>query len=543
MIGLDSSANSGVADRPNIVLILADDMGFSDLGCYGSEIETPTLDSLARDGLRFTQAYNCARCCPTRASLLTGLYPHQAGVGHMTRGVASELPSYQGYLRESCVTIAEALKAAGYRTGISGKWHVGGEYPPRDAGGWHPGDEHHPLPTQRGFDRFYGTLHGGRNYFNPQTLMEGDRFVDAAAELDEDYYYTDAINDRAVEMIEGFHGEGSPFFLYVAHYAPHWPLHALPEDIARYEGRYRQGWTAVREARYRRLLEEGLIDGRWSNSPRNRQVRPWDEVEDQEWEAMRMAVYAAQLDRMDQGLGRVVGKLKELKILENTLVLFLSDNGGCAEQLRRGGWVEGMAPPRTRMGEPIKPGNDPRRMPGGEDTFMSYGLPWANVSNTPFRLFKHWVHEGGIATPLIVHWPAVVQKGGRVVDGPPLHVIDVMPTLLDIAGVPYPDHRSGVRTTPLAGESFLPLLEGGRFERRRPIFWEHEGNCAVRRGEWKLVSQYPSKWELYNMSDDRTELRDVADSNRTIVRELEEEYREWACRCGVLLWEEVQEYL
>ena len=205
--------------------------------------------------------------------------------------------------------------------------------------------------------------------------------------------------------------------------------------------------------------------------------------------------------------------------------------------------MESMAPPRTRMGEPIKPGNDPRRMPGGEDTFMSYGLPWANVSNTPFRLFKHWVHEGGIATPLIVHWPAVVQKGGRVVDGPPLHVIDVMPTLLDIAGVPYPDHRSGVRTTPLAGESFLPLLEGGWFERRRPIFWEHEGNCAVRRGEWKLVSQYPSKWELYNMSDDRTELRDVADLNRTIVRELEEEYREWARRCGVLLWEEVQEYL
>ncbi len=518
--------------RPNIVVILADDMGFSDIGCYGSEIHTPHLDELARNGVRFSQMYNNARCCPTRASLLTGLYPHQAGVGHMTTDLG--VVAYQGCLRTDCVTIAEALGRAGYRTGMSGKWHVGGDYGMTGRANWTPGDARHPVPWERGFERFFGTLDGAGSYFNPHTLYRDGEEIAVGA--DEEFYYTDAISDHAVDMVETFHTAAEPFFLYVAYTAPHWPLHALPDEIEAYRGRYLCGWDEIRAARHRRLIDAGLIDASWALSPRDADSRPWAEVENPEWEDRRMAVYAAQIDRMDQGIGRILDSLHRLGIAEDTLVMFLSDNGGCAELLAESGWIMDYVAP-TRRGEPVIPGNDPTRMPGGEDTYMSYDLPWANASNSPFRLFKHWVHEGGISTPLILSWPRAVAGSGRIVHTP-CHVIDIMATCLDAAGAAYPARFNGQAITPLAGESMLEWLADGNTQRQRPIVWEHEGNCAVRSGDWKLVRKYPGDWELYDMANDRTELRDLAAAQPRRVRELAAIYREWASRCGVVDWDE-----
>lgn len=521
-------------ERPNIVLILADDMGFSDIGCYGSEIYTPYLDRMAENGLRFSQMYNCARCCPSRASLLTGLYPHQAGIGHMVANLGS--PAYQGYLRDDVITIAEGLKLGGYNTGMSGKWHVGGYYKASDEASWKPGEEGHPIPTQRGFDKFYGTLEGCGSYFNPHTLMEGDKFIRVGE--DEDFYYTDAISEKAVQMIQEFSSENAPFFLYVSYTAPHWPLHARPEDVEKYRGKYLKGWDKLREERYERLVEMDMIKAEWNMSPRDENSPPWDDVTNKEWEDMRMAVYAAQVDRMDQGIGLIYDKLQELGLLDNTIIMFLSDNGGCEEILRENGWVEDLLYP-TRKGERVRPGNDPSKMPGGEDTYMSYGLSWANMSNTPFRLYKHWVHEGGIATPFIVHWPRVIKEKGAIIHEP-FHVKDIMATCLEVAGVSYPETYEGKQIVPMEGESFLPLLTGKTGDgslSRKPIVWEHEGNCAVRLGEWKLVRKYPGEWELYNIEEDRTELNDLADVYKDKAKELEAIYDEWAERCGVIPWD------
>jgi len=529
---------------PNVVVILVDDMGYSDIGCYGSEIQTPNLNELARNGVRATQMYNCARCCPTRASLLTGLYPHQAGVGHMVQNRGTR--AYQGYLRNDCVTMAEALRAGGYRTLMSGKWHVGGPYDALRPDTWEPGAPGHPTPLTRGFDRFYGTLEGGGSFFHPYTVMQGSadaapRFVGGEyGQVEEtDFYYTDAISDNAITMIDAAVRDEQPFFLYLSYTAPHWPLHALPEDIAKYEGRYRHGgWDALRTARHEELKGLGILDARWEISPRDEAAQPWGEVGDPDWDDLRMAVYAAQIDRMDQGVGQVINKLRALDQLDNTLILFLSDNGGCAEFLAEDGHCQRYAY-HTADGTPIRVGNLPGVRPGGPDTFMSYDLPWANASNSPFRLYKHWVHEGGIATPLIVHWPAgldaTVPDGGRIVHAP-CHVIDVMATCLDATGVDYPDEYNGHTIQPLEGESLLPLLRGQRWNREQPIFWEHEGNRAVRMDEWKLVSKHPGGWELYNMQDDRTELHDLVDKNRDRVQAMASQYDEWAERCEVRPW-------
>ena len=525
----------GQDGRPNVVLIMVDDMGFSDIGCYGSEINTPNLDALAEGSVRFSHAYNCARCCPTRASLLTGLYPHQAGVGHMVndRGVG---PAYQGYLRRDCVTIAEALKAGGYRTCMSGKWHVGGPYKPNRPESWQPGEPGHPIPVQRGFDTHYGMLGGAGSYFNPPSMVRDDQIIRPGGG---DYYITDAVSEEAAGMIEDAVEEGSPFFLYVGYTAPHWPLHALPEDIERYRGTYRDGgWDAVRTRRQEELKGDGLLAPDWDISPRDEEAPPWPNVEEKEWEDLRMAVYAAQVDRMDRGVGTIMAKLRELNIEKDTLVLFLSDNGGCAEFLREDGsdgWPSHYAIP-TPDGREVHVGNTPELDPGPATTFMSYDLPWANASNTPFRLYKHWVHEGGIATPLIAHWPAGMGTAPRTLHTP-VHVVDLMPTILDAAGVEYPQEHDGNPIQPAQGESLVPLLQDRPFFRGRPIFWEHEGNRALRWGRWKLVSRYPDPWELYDMVEDRTELNDLADGNPGKVRELSALYEEWADRTGVIPWE------
>lgn len=535
MTGMPADERSGSSreeqKRPNIVLMMADDMGYSDIGCYGSEIRTPNLDRLGSDGLRLTQIYNYARCCPTRASLLTGLHPHQAGVGHMVDDYG--LPGYQGYLNDRCVTIAEALRLGGYRTAMSGKWHVGGQYS-TEGTEWTPGAPGFPRPTDRGFDAFYGTLTGAGSYFNPHTLMRDDAPIDPEGD---EFYYTDAISDHAVSMIDTNASEPEPFFLYVAYTAPHWPLHALPEDIERYRGTYLKGWDTVRTERLERMRSMGLLNPDWPMTPRDEQAPPWSDVPDKDWEDMRMAVYAAQIDRMDQGIGRIMAALRNHGLEADTLVMFLSDNGGCAELLREDGHIAS-APALTRNGETVQSGNVHGLTPGAADTFMSYDLPWANASNTPFRLYKHWVHEGGISTPFIAHWPAAIPAGS--IAHQPAHLIDIMPTILELTGVAYPETFRDSSVTPLEGESLAPLFRGEEWSRERAICWEHEGNRAVRSEHWKLVSKHPGAWELYDMQGDRTELNDLAGLYPREAEELSMIHDAWAARCGVLPWEHVR---
>ena len=518
--------------RPNIIVILVDDMGYSDIGCFGSEIRTPNLDSLAEGGLRFSQMYNSARCCPSRAALLTGLNPHQAGIGHMVANLG--VPEYQGYLKENAVTVAEALKADGYSTFMSGKWHVGGDYDLADPDSLTPAAPGFPTPTQRGFDRYFGILAGAGNFYFPKTLMDQDTPV-PLAELD-DFYLTDAITDNAVSMIGEGVAQDKPFFMYVTYTAPHWPLHALEEDIARYEGQYRGGWEELRTSRHETLKAEGVLDEKWEISPRDADSPPWDDVADPDWEDIRMAVYAAQVDRVDQGVGRILAAVRSAGVDDNTLIMFLSDNGGCAEFLAEDGSLP--QPSRYRGTNPdgtqVIVGNVPGLRPGGAETFMSYDLPWANASNTPFRRFKRWTHEGGISTPFILSWPARIREPGIVHS--PIHLIDIMPTCLDAAGASQPTERAGQQTIPLEGESMLPAIERRGWERERPIVWEHEGSRAVRQGQWKLVAAIGGGWELYDMERDRTELDDLYTRNRPKAQELERIYEEWAERCGVLPW-------
>lgn len=517
--------------RPNIIVILADDMGFSDLGSYGSEISTPNLDRLAYGGLRFSQMYNSARCCPSRAALLTGLNPQQTGVGHMVDNLG--VPAYQGYLNESCVTIAEVLGSQGYATLMSGKWHVGGGYNLMDPASWRPGAPTHPTPTQRGFDKFFGIVAGAANYFSPLTLMRDDTLIDLDT-LDDDFYLTDAISDNAAQMIDDAAEDDQPFFLHVTYTAPHWPLHAPEEDIAKYEGKYRDGWDTLRTNRHEELKGMKILDSKWEISPRHEDSPDWDQVANRDWEALRMAVYAAMIDRVDQGVGRILDKLRDRGILENTLIMFLADNGGCAEFLAE----DGPAVPPSRYatplrdGRPMRVGNDPELRPGGADTFMSYDMPWANASNTPFRLFKRWVHEGGISTPLIVSWPAKIKDPG--IAHQPTHLIDITATCIDAAGASYPTEFNGHTITPIEGESFLPLIESGSWSREQPIFWEHEGSRAMRLENWKLVSEIGGGWELYDMDEDRTELSDLAERNRSQADRMIRAYDEWTRRIGVL---------
>jgi arylsulfatase len=521
--------------KPNIIIILADDMGFSDIGCFGAEIRTPNLDAMAAGGMRFTRMYNGARCCPTRASLLTGLHPHQTGVGWMVGDLGH--PNYQGYLNERCVTIAEVLRPVGYRTLLAGKWHVGGHYAIDRPDTWRPGSERMPLPIQRGFDRHWGMLGGATSYFDPHSVADQDRIVRVEGE-----YFTDSITSRALDMIDAAHKDQTPFFLYLGYTAPHWPLHALPEDIARYEDAYRDGWDAVRTARHERLKAMGILDPRWPISPRDPQAPAWDDLprERRQWESMRMAVYAAQIDRMDQGIGRVMARLRQHGIDDNTLVIFLSDNGGCAEFLREdGAW--GSSPAATHTGKPIRCGNIPGLLPGPADTFMSYDTPWANASNTPFRLYKHWVHEGGISAPCVVYWPAAMR--GRcegAICHAPAHITDITATCIDAAGARYPDSRNGTAAPALAGESFAQALRGGKWRRSGHIFIEHEGNRAVHQGQWKLVSRHPGAWELYDMSADRTELCDLANAKPDMARELAGAYEQWAQTTGVEPWDRIR---
>jgi len=536
--------------KPNIILIMSDDMGYSDIGCYGGEIKTPSLDNLAANGLRYTQFYNTARSCPTRASLLTGLHPHQAGVGHMMENRG--LKTYQGNLSDNCVTIAQVLKTAGYSTWMAGKWHVTPLLPTRE----NPDRKNWPL--QRGFDRFFGTIHGAGSFYDPNTLTSGNKFITPG----DDFYYTDAISDTVVKYISEHQGK-NPFFIYVAYTAAHWPLHALPEDIEKYRGAYDGGWDELRKERYKRMIAMGLIDPSWPMSPSNPDT-PWDKEKMKEWNAACMEVYAAMIDNMDQGIGRIVNKLKEKGMFENTMILYLQDNGACAENygLPRTGkdtikvnpdtlkpmkpdqLQMLMEPLQTRDGKPVRVGRG--IIPGGADTYISYDKAWANASNTPFRMFKHWIHEGGISTPLIVSWPDGINSKGEF-RRQPAQLVDIMATLAEVAKAGYPETSNGNSVTPMEGISLVPTFSSDTLI-DRTLFWEHEGNRGIRRGKWKLVSEawpipvtldsldtLPLKmWELYDIDSDRTELRDLAAAHPEMVKEMADEWQKWAVRVGAV---------
>ena len=533
------------APQPNIIVILGDDIGFSDIGCYGGEIATPNLDALAKSGVRFTQFYNTARCCPTRASLLTGLHPHQAGVGHMMEDHGHE--GYRGTLNRSCLTIAEALKPAGYRSYAVGKWHVT------------PGQSDKALednrnwPLHRGFDRFYGTIHGAGSYFDPSSLVRDNKLVTVANDPEYEpgeFYYTDAIADHAVRFIRehGRDHQVQPFFLYTAFTAAHWPLHAKGSDIAKYKGRYDGGYEPIRAARRAKLKQIGLLDDRWGAQPLSEK---WDDVRNKAFESRCMEVYAAQLDCMDQGIGRIVAELKAQGQFENTLILYLQDNGGCAELNGRGtnfspraeqpglppmhmdDRQQGSTPKQTRDGWPVRSGYGV--MPGGPDTYIAYGRSWAQVSNTPFREYKHWTHEGGISTPLVAHWPAGVaaSRRGRL-ESQPGQLVDIMATCLDVAGASYPGEYRGEKIKPLEGASLRPVFAGQTLVRAKPLVWEHEGNRAIRDGQWKLVAKESKPWELYDLTADRSELRDLASIETDRVKAMAATWDAWAARADVL---------
>ncbi len=521
------------AQRPNIVVIMTDDMGWSDVGCYGGEIPTPNIDSLARRGVRMTQFYNTARCSPSRASLLTGLHPHQTGIGELT---TNDGPGgYPGSLNDRCATIAETLQAAGYRTHMTGKWHL-------------CSDADHPngsWPTRRGFDRYWGTIAGAGSYFAPTTLHDGETPV-AAADLPDDFYYTDAIGEHAAAAIADDAASGQPFFGYVAFTAAHWPLHAREADIARFRGHFDEGWDVLRAQRHDRQVAAGLCSRDVTVHDRDPDVTAWEKTDHQQWETSRMEVYAAQIHAMDRAVGTILDALEMVGVRDNTIVVYLHDNGGCAEELpfeaeaaaafRRRRYI---VPPAAPDGSTIKMGNDPSITPSTADTYCSYGKAWANLSNTPFRMYKRWVHEGGIATPLIVSWPAGGVQTGTVLPGPH-QLTDVVPTLLEATAVAPGTNRGGTELPRLPGVSMLGALRGGQ-SAEHPLFWEHIGNAAMRDGRWKLVREFQQDWELYDLASDRSEQHDLASRHPDRVATMTAAWQDWADQVGVLEYEDVLE--
>ena len=496
--------------KPNIILIMADDMGFSDLGCYGGEIRTPNLDQLAKEGIRYRQFYNAARCCPTRASLLTGLYPHQAGMGWMAAADLGTGPAYQDNLNNECVTIAEVLKGAGYHTYMTGKWHVTNE---RKI----DGEVTDNWPRQRGFDRYFGIIPGGANYFTPLIYSDNRRY-----KAPDNFYLTNAISDTSVRFLNDHFSrdKSDPFFMYVAYTAPHWPLHALKETIDKYKATYKQGWDAIRAARFKKQKEIGLFAATVKGTPRDATVPDWSRLTENEKDemSMRMAIYAAQVDIMDQGIGKIIQTLKEHKALDNTLIFFLSDNGACAEFISSG---------------------KSKAVDGTGETFESYRLPWANVGSTPFQQYKHFTHEGGIATPLIVHWPEGVAASLNNRFVPDYgHITDIMATCVAVSGASYPSVFRGHNIHPMQGKSLLPHFSGQSNNRGR-IYWEHEANIALRDGKWKLVAKTPEdarfsmdSLQLYDMNADPAEMNDLSAKNPERVKAMYTDWEHWARSIG-----------
>lgn len=509
LCGASALAANGQEKRPNIILIMVDDMGFSDIGCYGSEIPTPNIDKLGANGLRFKQFYNSSRSCPTRASLLTGLYQHQTGVGMMTSEGETNfnfgVDGYRGYLNKNCMTIAEVLKESGYHTYMTGKWHLGS-------------DTYDKRPTQRGFEHFYGSYQGAFSYFDPKGLRclidESDTI-----KAPKGFYSTDAFTDKAIEFINGGK-DGNPFFLYLAYNAPHWPLQAKEEDIEKFVGKYMAGWDKLRQDRLKRQIKLGLFGKDTKLSPRDERVRPWEQVSEEQKKLSdyRMAVYAAQVFCVDYNIGKLVEYLKQTNQFDNTLIMFLSDNGACAEPYAEFGGGK-----QSEINDPEKSGS------------ISYGLGWANLSNTPFKLYKNNATEGGIRTPFIAHWPAEIKKSKGKFTNTQGHIINIMPTILEASQTPYPQTYNGNNIQALEGKSLLKTFLGEKQDSDGYLFFEHSYNRAVIKGSWKAVSRIGSdKWALYNLKKDRTEQNDLSAKYPDIVSDLSARWDEWAIRCKAL---------
>lgn len=517
-------------EKPNIIVVLADDLGFSDLGCYGGEISTPILDNMAHEGLRMTQMYNSARSCPSRANLLTGLYPHQTGLGHMDANRPTWPKGYAGFRSDSDnVTIAEILKDAGYFTAMSGKWHLGKK----------------ATPIQRGFQEYYGLLGGFASMWNPNvyTRLPKDRIPRQYA--DGEFYATNVITDYAIDFINQANEQNKPLFLYLAYNAPHFPLHAPKQTIDKYMNTYMQGWDKIRDQRWKRIVDLKLLQSKPKLSPRGvvpeslfmnetYDLPAWDSLtNDQKIDlARRMAIFAAMVDIMDQNIGRVMDTLKKNGELDNTFILFMSDNGACAE------WHEFGFDEKTGVKYVTHTGTDLDKM-GSPESYIHYGTGWANVGCTPFTLYKHYSHEGGISAPCIIRWGDHVKNKGSV-DYQPAQFSDIMATCCELAGVTYPKEYEERKIISTAGISILPIVEGKKIPERY-IYNEHEGNRMVRKGDWKLVSAHcrGDEWELYNIKEDRTEQNNLIREFPKKAAELEKAYFEWADRSDVLYFPKV----
>jgi len=546
--------------HPNIVLILSDDMGFSDIEKFGGIIQTPNLNKLADSGLTFRQFYNTARSCPTRASLLTGLHPHQAGIGHMTNDL--QIDGYRGDLSPNSVTIAEVLKSAGYKNYAIGKWHVTNQIK-KDG-------SNHNWPLQRGFDKYYGILIGAASYFDPAALTRGNQFVSPEADpeykhpADESYYLTNALGDNAVQFIKEHNKEAKdkPFFMYTAFTAAHWPMQVPEEYVKPYYGKFDKGWDILRKEKYERQLKQHIVDKKWVLSEDNT-VMSWDSVTDKKFETRCMEVYAGMISCLDQNIGKIVNELRQTGQLNNTIILFLQDNGACAEitgrerplyyrPLPEGAELKALAPDelqtesqpwRTRDGTAVKRGYGV--LPGGANTYIAYGKGWAHYSNTPFKEYKHWVHEGGISTPLIVQWPNGIEHKGEVRQTPG-QLPDILATIVDISGAVYPKTYRGNDIIPYQGISLAPAFKKDIVSDRY-LFWEHENNKAIRQGDWKLVYKFTKydkyenvdtptpyeRWELYNLNDDRTETKNLASKYPDKVKQLADAWERIAWKSKV----------
>lgn len=529
-LGAVHAAPAMEGSKPNIVLILVDDMGYSDIGCFGSEIATPNLDALAAQGMRMSQWYNNPRCCPSRASIMTGLYSHQVGFGMMADDAGHyPYPQYAGDLSSQCVTIPEVLKGAGYSTAMVGKWHLAAVEGQKDL--------KHNWPLQRGFDQYYGTIIGAGSYFNPNYLVRDNERIDPPS--DPSFYYTDAIAENAAKYVGGMAKKDAPFFLYCAFTAPHWPLQAPEEMVQKYENRYAEGWDALRVERHKKQIDIGLLRPEWKLTARDPRVPAWENAADKTWEMRRMAVYAAMIERMDMGVGHLVQELKATGKFDNTLIVFMSDNGGNAEELaptHPPKWVRpNYIPYKTKDGKrDVTMGNRPDVYPGAEDTYLSVGIPWGNVANTPFRLYKHYTQEGGISSPFIASWPKGIQPQKKITESFG-HETDLMATFLAVSGAKYPAAVAAGPIPQCVGESLVPIFQGQE-RNRKPCYWEHEGNKAVRDGKWKAVSKFPDAWELYDMEADRTEIHDLAIAEPDRLTKMIHMWQDWARSIGVQPW-------
>ncbi|MCY1721796.1 arylsulfatase [Prolixibacteraceae bacterium Z1-6] len=510
-------------EKPNILLIMVDDMGYSDLGCYGGEVQTPNIDKLASQGIRFTQMHNSARCCPTRAALLTGHHPQQAGINGM--GVN---------LNMNAATIAEVLKENGYHTGMTGKWHLSQTKPvddPNEQLRWMahkvdygPFSPVENYPCNRGFQEHYGVIWGVVNYFDPFRLVHNEKPI---KEVPDDFYMTDFISEKSIDLIDEYSKDDNPFFLYVAHTAPHWPLHALPEDIDKYKETFKVGWEEIRKQRYERMIKMGLIDRETYPLPENSSGRSWDECVEKDYEAACMAVHAAMIDHVDQGVGQIIQKLKETGQYENTLILLLSDNGASYER----GYPPGFDRPGFTRDSTMIEYNSPNL--GAETTWNYLGRAWASASNTPFRYWKMESYEGGSATPFIVHWPKGLAGKENTINRGLAHVIDIMPTCLELSGATYPEMVNGEKTLPPSGISLMPFLTGETTSIHDTLCWEHQRGKAVRIGDWKMSALPDKDWELFRITEDYTETNDLAAQFPGKVAEMDKAWREWAVKVGI----------